>query len=176
MTPAIHSPQGTRGHRSRQRGSVLAVGLLFLLMITLLTMIGTMQAKTGARLAGNSYDRYLAFQAAEAALREAEYILSGASLPVFDGTDGLYVTADGGVPSPFELDAANSIENCKDIDGASQRPRYIIEQYAVTVEVGSSLLLGTRYSNSERIVYRISALGFGRSTSTAIALQTTYKR
>lgn len=63
-------------HQSRggtsQRGMVLVIGLIFLL---LLTMIGTTAIRTSSldeRMAENLRDRNLAFQAAEAALRDAE--------------------------------------------------------------------------------------------------------
>ncbi len=161
--------------RAGCRGSVLAVGMLFLLIITLLGLITTMHARTEARLAGNNHDRYLAFQAAEAALREAESLLDNTASPPVFGTIGLYFAGDT-APSALELDATNSLSYSKTIDEVAAQPRYIIEQIGLSADLGSSVVLGNKYYDVEHVVYRISALGIGRSDGTHIALQTTYRR
>lgn len=55
-----------------QRGAVLIVALLMLLVITLLGLAGARTVSLEEAMAGNSYDRNLALQAVETALREAE--------------------------------------------------------------------------------------------------------
>jgi type IV pilus assembly protein PilX len=51
---------------------VLIVGLILLMVITLLALAGIQGVSLQERMSGNAYDRNLAFQSAEAALRYAE--------------------------------------------------------------------------------------------------------
>ena len=67
-------------HYSRkQRGSVLVIALIFLMVMTMLILASVRGTVMQERMTGNLYDRSLAFQAAEAALREGErYVLENA--------------------------------------------------------------------------------------------------
>ena len=64
MKPLIHSP--------KQAGAALITSLIFLTVLTLLGMSTLGTALLESRMAGNARDRNLAFQAAEAGLRDAE--------------------------------------------------------------------------------------------------------
>src|SRR5699024_7053117 len=57
---------------SSQRGAVLIVVLLLLLAMTMLGLLSLRGAIMEERMGAGMYDRSLAFQAAESALREAE--------------------------------------------------------------------------------------------------------
>ena len=60
----------------KQRGAILVVALIFLLVMTVLILASVRGGVMQERMASNLYDRSLAFQAAEAALREGErYVL-----------------------------------------------------------------------------------------------------
>jgi type IV pilus assembly protein PilX len=59
-------------NRSRQDGAILVVSLLLLLVMTLLGLTAMQVTRMEERMAGNSRDISLAFQAAEAGLRDAE--------------------------------------------------------------------------------------------------------
>ncbi len=74
---------------SRQRGVVLVTGLIFLVMMTLLGVTAMQTTMLEEKMAGNLRDEILAFQAAEAALREGEMFLQQITLPEFDGSNGL---------------------------------------------------------------------------------------
>lgn len=63
--PAIYSLR-------KQRGAILIVALIFLLVMTVLILASIRGTVMQERMASNLYDRSLAFQAAEAALREGE--------------------------------------------------------------------------------------------------------
>lgn len=52
--------------RQRQRGIALVVSLLFLLMVTLISIAAARNSSFGLRMAGNMQDAYDSFQAAEA--------------------------------------------------------------------------------------------------------------
>lgn len=82
----------------RQRGAVLVVALIFLLVMTMLIMASVRGTVLQERMAGNIYDRSLAFQAAEAALREGErYALESAPKPTGVACD---TSGNCGKPDP----------------------------------------------------------------------------
>ena len=75
--------RGTKPSRSMQSGVSLVIVMIFLVILSGLA-ISAMQGSTfSARVAGNESDRTLAFQAAEAALKDAEHDLSSV---LADGT------------------------------------------------------------------------------------------
>lgn len=61
--------------RAAQRGAALMTVLLLLLVMTLLALASLRATSLSERMSGGLYDRGLAFQAAEAALREAEELI-----------------------------------------------------------------------------------------------------
>lgn len=67
---------------TRQRGVALVIVLILLLVMTLLGLASMRGTLLEERMSGNLFDRSLAFQAAEAALREAEGLILAAP-PVF---------------------------------------------------------------------------------------------
>lgn len=69
MKPALPRPEGCPG---AERGSALLIGLMLLVVMTLLGVSAMQSTTLEERMAGNQKDRGLAFQAAEAALRDAE--------------------------------------------------------------------------------------------------------
>ena len=60
--------------RTRQRGVVLMVSMLILIIITLLGLSSMRSVGLEERMSGNLYDRSFIFEAAEGALREAEKV------------------------------------------------------------------------------------------------------
>lgn len=65
----------------REQGISLLVVLVLLLIMTLLGLAILRGTMLEERMAGNMYERSLAFQAAESALREGERVASGLRLP-----------------------------------------------------------------------------------------------
>ena len=57
---------------SRQRGAVLVIALMMLLVMTILGVTAMQMSRVEERMAGNTRDINLAFQGAEAGLRDAE--------------------------------------------------------------------------------------------------------
>lgn len=81
----------TRGAGRRQQGVVLVVSLLMLLVLTLIGLAATRSTTLEERMTANQNDATVAFEAAEAALRDGEGQLSSASQPNYDGnTAGAY--------------------------------------------------------------------------------------
>jgi type IV pilus assembly protein PilX len=72
-----HMPRRTFSSRHSQQGVVLIVALLFLIMLTVIAISSSNLATVEERMARNSRDYNIAFQAAEAALRDAEADIRG---------------------------------------------------------------------------------------------------
>lgn len=68
MNALRHSPRSL----GRQRGIVLATGLLLLVLVTLVVLAAARSGRLQAIMSSNTRDRDLAFQAAEAALLNGE--------------------------------------------------------------------------------------------------------
>ncbi len=188
----------------REQGVVLIVGLVVLVILSLLA-VGSMRSTTlEERMTHNSQDRQIAFQVAEAALREAELLLGQPMLPAFvevgsPAADGFYLpdppdpdtpsiaylplwqrTAASPAPPVWRSASVTSDAPPAPIDRA--RGEYLIEQLDVQDEAapGESLQADAAEERRERIIYRISARAWGASTAgeaaPVVLLQSTYKR
>jgi type IV pilus assembly protein PilX len=71
MSIPVHSAYG----RSHQQGAALIVSLILIAVMTTFGLLGVRLISGQERQAGQTYDRTLSFQAAEAALRQAEVAL-----------------------------------------------------------------------------------------------------
>ncbi len=90
----------------RQRGVSLIVSLVLLVVVTLLALGSLRGVVLQARMSGTTTDRSLAFQAAEAALRDAERragIASSGNFPAAGCTAG-YCATPAGADTPRWLD------------------------------------------------------------------------
>jgi len=78
--------------RHFQQGSVLIVSLILLLLLTLVGVAGMNMTSLEERMSGNYRDHEMAFQAAEAALVEAENFIENTNLTVADFYTGCSTT------------------------------------------------------------------------------------
>ncbi len=67
--------------KEQQKGATLIVAILFLLVITVLGIASWQMGSGEEKMAGFSRDRQLAYEAAEAALRDAEYDIKSQCAP-----------------------------------------------------------------------------------------------
>lgn len=194
----------TEAHRklpARQRGFVLIVSLLFLVVLTILglSIMGT--TALDERMSGYFRDRQIALQAAEAALRDAErdLLFSGriagtTGFVAGCSNDGLCLPETDGSPVWADLDTSSNLgwqqgnavgpsvgfgtytsppAALATIPEVAVQPRYLIE--ALTIPgAGGSLKVGFGPQQS-MIVYRVTAVGFGRRANTRVVLQALYK-
>lgn len=167
---------------SAQRGAVLIVGLITLLVLTLLALASLRTSLLEERMTGNVQDQAIAFQAAEAALRDGEQLLQGPQLPDFTGADGLYPAPAPTDPprwSVIDWDSAAAVRSYGGFSGApgslaSASARYFIEELPLVVGPGESLSADTPMGESA--FYRVTARGRGVAGDAAVTLQTTFKR
>lgn len=188
-----------RQSRNAESGFVLVTALMFLIALTILGMsiMGTNSLEE--RLAGYYRDRQLAFESAEAALRDAERDLlfggrisgelgfepgcsdGGLCLPETDGTpvwvdldssddDGWMRGEDSGVSVKY---GTNTEAAPDDLVHVAKAPRYVIEVLSV-VPAGTSQKIGFGPKTASN-VYRVTAVGFGRQVSTRVMLQAMYR-
>lgn len=166
--------------RELQTGAALVVALVFLLVMTVLGVTSMSTTTLQERMAGNFRDNHLAFQAAEAALREGEALLQQASLPPFDGTAGLLPTQDGAGRRDYwsnDYDWDASSRTATTFQGIEQAPasppRYVIEELPPLPAAGGSVRFGAL---PEAGFYRITARGVGGTEEAVSILQSTYRR
>lgn len=176
MIAATPTIRGSRPcSRSAQRGTVLVVALVFLVIMTLLG-VGAMQSSVlEERMAGNLRDDRVSFESAEAGLRAGEQELrdNGSSLD-FDGTGGLYHHADEDAPDPLEFTDAESLAVGFTLDGVASQPRYFMEKLPPVTPPGTSLEAGTPVTG--KALYRIVSRGKGGSEESETVLQSTFLR
>lgn len=159
----------------RQRGVALIVSLVLLVVITLLGVASLRGVVLEERMASNQYDRSIAFQAAEAALREGEAIAESTK-PTPTGT----TCTDGVCPTPAAADTPRWEDD--DFDGwkaatsslgdlAGDSPEYIIEFLGADFPCDTSKPLENQNCKRYRVTARSRPDGDERAT---VMLQSVY--
>lgn len=164
-----------------QQGAALVLSLIFLVLLTILGVSASTMTTLEEKMAGNTRDRIIAFQAAEAAMRFCETILNQAALPAFTNTNGYYQPAAVGATPVWnsidwsDSDAVQTYSGGISVVGAA--PACILEEIPVAANTGNeSLQLGRNPTDSSTGLYRITSRGTGASPSTVVMLQSSYKR
>jgi type IV pilus assembly protein PilX len=122
---------------SAQEGVALVVSLVFLVLVTLLVLGGARTANLEEKMTANAYDRNLAFQAAEAALREAEKYVAD-NKPAPSGTtcsNGICPPPDNGATPRWEDSSFNAAWKSATVSLgtlAGTAPQYLVEYLGST--------------------------------------------
>lgn len=173
-----------------QQGSALLVSLIILVVMTLLGLSGMRTSVMEEKMAGNMRDSELAFQAAEAALRDAEKyiqdnVISTASFDG-DGSDGLYDNTDSRIWESVDWTDASSLVHDGFDSGTTgvnvtTAPRYVIQHLA---SVGGGVAgkpgnpgqdnYGQGTGGGTTQTFTITARGTGGSDTAVVYLQTTF--
>ncbi len=168
-----------RIYKASERGAVLATALVLLVVLTLLGILAMQSSTLQERMAGNLQQEDLAFEAAEAGLRDAEAWLNGtAVLPSFNGSNGLYPAL-----TPDQLKALNWSSVARTYQGLSgapapnPTPTYIIERVddCIDLNPNDSVKAGTQ-NLCDYNMYRITSRGTNASGTSMATLQTTFLR
>ena len=164
-----------------QRGIVLAISLIVLLLITILAVSGMRSTIMEERMASNSRNSNLAFQRAETALRAGEMALDSAANEVPTAKSGVNGEANniGAGPIPcvvslnsldFHIAAVWNGSGACTYDSAgtldANKHKYFIEYFYGIKPVTS--IIGVCF-------YRITARGYGDNQNSYSTLQSTYK-
>ena len=162
----------------QQRGVTLIIALIFLAVLALLGATAAQNSVLEERMAGNTRDRDLAFQAAEAALKDAEN-LSKAFLNANLGSPGLVDASNCAAPnvapcylshgndaaywtSTFVWNTANARNPTQNLNQVAAQPLYIVEK----MPNGAGGLE----------TYRATARGVGKSTNSVVIVQSVFNK
>ena len=193
MNTAINTAMNTAMHtlppRSRQSGVALVIGLVMLIALTLIGLTSARMTITEEKMSSNLRDTHLAFEAAEAALVEAERVIQETvtSLSAFDdnGSDGYYNNAEENIWRQVDWEGKDATNTNKaNIYSAfdstyniKTSPKYVIQHYA-TIEPEKDNVNLDNYGQGGNIarieMFRITARGTGGSDNAVVVLQTTY--
>ena len=177
----------TRTPIRAQQGASLVIALLFLIVLTILGLVSVRSSTVQERMAGNDRDRAIAFEAAEAALRDAELDVrlnitpadafdtgcaSGLCWPSTVATSQWRgVTWSGGTSRIYGVGSGAGAYPI----AVANPPRYIIELLPpLPSGPGDSEVEGNRASTDGGVGYRITATGWGRRPTTQVMLQSVY--
>jgi len=172
---------------AKQRGAVLIISMIILLLLTILGVTSMQSTNLEERMAGNSRDRHIAFEAAEAALQHAEQFLGTISTTgAFDtdGSDGLY--DDSGQKIWTTVDwtgtatGANGYRQADNIgtdEGLGTAPKYVIEHLLSAGSEADQTNLdnyGQGPGSGKTGLFRVTARGTGGSDNSVVIMQTVF--
>ena len=173
----------------KQTGVALIVALIMLLLLTIIGVTGMQTTALEERMAGNMRDKELAFESAEAALRDAENFMETVfTLGAFnaDGTDGYYDNSVRELWKNVDWKGTDTGNSNKAVAASSSIPgvetgQYVIQYIADSEEEDASggvnlnnIGQGTGGGNTS--VFRITARGTGASGTATVVLQSIYGR
>lgn len=174
----IHAP-------GSQRGAILIVSLLFLLILTMIGVASMQTTTLEEKMAGNMRDRGVALQAAESGIRDGEtFIESVASTAAFAGSNGLYGEYMA-APDPFAAATWSSNATSRAgtaLEGIGAAPRFFV-RYTGTIAVDSSSLKVKGYGQGSpgdvstfEITARGTGIAGGSTAATEAMVRTFYGR
>ena len=166
------------GKSRTQRGAILIVSLIILLLITLISTTGMQSSSLEEKMTGNMRDRNLAFQAAESALAAGETYLNTISplpSPFCSVANGRFLPQDKNCDNTKETpqvwdninwNNTDSIAYTGVLSNLSANPRYIIEDMGCLP--APAVCPGLHN-------YRITARATGGSADTVVILQSIFQ-
>jgi type IV pilus assembly protein PilX len=176
----------TRSHD--QRGMALVMALVFLVLLTLLGITAMSTSSLEEKMAGNSKDRGLAFQAAESALLHGEnWIANQVNLPIFDPsdlTDGLHLPSTTATPvwtdaGGTNVWAGNDIMTFSGLTKVWAQPKVIVENLGPLRDPNESLGMpgaGSPTSHGATNAFRVTARGVGGTAFASVMVQSVYAK
>ncbi len=168
--------QSCGGCFRQQRGAVLFVGLIILLLMTMIGVTAIQVTTQQERMAGNLRDRNIAFQAAEIGLIEGERAAWNAT--VYNGNGSYRLEGAASVIMPDVSSSAawtgsKSQEIGGDIKGTAARPRYMMEYQE---EQGAIQHIDLSSLGFKADAFRVVVRAVGGRGDTPIILESTYTR
>lgn len=170
--------------KRRQRGLVLITSLLFLLMLTIIGITALSTTTLEEKMAGNTRDLNIAFQAAEAALRDAENWLAQqsseptavstcASPPCDVWQSNVLPDLSTQTDSWWQANAREyRTSGTREITEAGADPRHVIEFLKT---VSDTLRRGHEYAPEPgNSYYRVTARGTGGTSTAQAVVQSTF--
>lgn len=169
----------------RQRGAVLIMALLLVVVMTMLGVSAMQGAVLEERMAGNAHDHNMAFQSAESGLRDAAaWLLGLVARPDANATasSGIYeVGALGGGMMDYAFDWTAKGRNygtgtshaAGDFSYHSALPTYVVEE---TAFVRDSFDPEAAATGQGKYYYTVSSIGYGGSGASEAVAQSVYEK
>lgn len=173
-----------------QRGISLVIVMIFLVILSVLGVSAMQGSSLSSRVARNASDRSLAFQAAEAALKDAErdvkYLrfdnstcaptITGCRAEKLRGGNGFDASCPTGLCDPTQISTPVWEDSTKwASSGASVAYGTYTGSASLPVVGQQPRYLVEYLPLGDTTVYRITAVGFGANTSSQVMLQTAVK-
>jgi len=190
-------------HRLRQRGASLIVVMMILVIVSLLGIGAAQIALMGERGARNDRDMQMAWQAAEAALIDAELemtsatatrqtlfngqsrtgFIAGCGTSVSDKTTGLCDVTVSGNPAWVTVDFTNTAANAPTVAYGTFTSGTVAFQPFAFGTAGVQPAQAPRYiiellpdpANNQSVLYRVTAMGFGPRVDIQAVLQMIFR-
>jgi type IV pilus assembly protein PilX len=169
------------GDRSKQRGVIMFVALILLLILSLLGVTAARMQTVEERMARNDDNRQIGQQAAEAALRSAENgLLTGIYVNFAGNTNGLYapILPNGSPLTGMDWsNPANTLPYAgppmTSMPANAAAPKVVIENLPSVAVAGDDLSVTSLNPSSPPVtVYRVTAQGIGADGTSTTTLQT----
>jgi len=151
----------------RQSGVVLVTSLIMLILLTLIGIAGIQNTSLEEKMASNSRDQNIAFQAAEAALREGELFIENATSAEKinfttdpSNAEGLHLlNEDLDYSAAATWGAEESVEHTTSFPSLAAEPRYYIEYVRDVAPIS---------------YFRVTARGTGNQSISHVYLRSQY--
>lgn len=180
--------QATGPGAKRERGAVMIVGLVMVLLMTIVGMAAIRGSNLQEVMAGNMHERAIAFQAAEAGLRTAEQFSDDNTLDSlsFGGSNGLFEDLSSDEDETPVADwsdndwSSDGQQVSFSIDELSAQPRYVIEkvnvsEYSLRRMQGSGIGVGGTPTPTPTFL-RISSRGQDRTGQSDAVVQSIFTK
>ena len=176
--------------REYQGGISLVIVMIFLVILSVLGVTAMQSSSLGSRIARNESDRTLAFQAAEAALRDGELDVKNlkadntACVAAAAGCRVENISRGNGFDTSCTLGLCDSRAFTTPVwedttrwatTGASVAYGTYTAAAAIPVVGQQPRYILEYFPLGDSVVYRITAVGFGANTSTQVMLQSAVK-
>lgn len=175
MSTLIINYASARRLPSGQRGATLIVALIFLVVLTLLGIAAAQNSSLEEKMSGNTRNRDLAFQAAQAALNHVEQNLSAGqnirSLSFAGGSAGLFMydaatSNDANYwGSTYAWSTSTARQPTAVLAQVASQPLYVVEKMPDEANVAPT---------PPTEFYRVTARGVGKDASAVVVLQAVY--
>jgi type IV pilus assembly protein PilX len=166
-----------------QSGVVMVIGLIMLLLLTLIGITASQVTGLEEKMAGNSRDQNIAFQAAEAVLRDGEDMIENGivSLSAFSGAP--YYSEDDAHPdyrASTSWNSTSSSSYATSMPLVHSQPRYYIKYIGTdTANSDASINIGVYGESSSGATvsrFTVTARGTGRQDNSQVFLQSHYAK
>lgn len=174
--------QRNTGAPHRQRGAVLVVSLLLLLVMTVLALTASQATQMQERMAGNARDLDLSFQASEGGVRSAEMRIDSVVAPkrsaslICKERDSCDAVDRPNAPQDYSHRPqtwwdGNAYSLTLRPAELRRAPQFVIEQWA---DVPDTLTKGSSMQKSGTIFYVAAARALGPTETAVSIVETSY--